>query len=481
MTAGRRIFVNIRAMGAARVATLLSGLISTGWTARALGPDYFGVLGFGTSLLAYAAIFVNLGLSTYALREIARDSERAADLADHVLTMRTLLALLTGGLYALFVMALDRPMLVKAVLLVQVVQLLGNALVLDFVYQATERMSVIAMREVGTAVGIALATVLLVHRPDDAPVAAAITGGSILLNALLMLHRYRRDFRPPRPRIDLTAWRAMLATSAPMAISVFAWALFSQLDLVMLGFMVPHGEVGQYAAAAKLVTLSSTAGLIIMNAFMPQLAAAHGDLEQVRARMRDYATTVLTVGGLIAAGGVALAPAILGVIFGAAYAPATDSLRLLMISVAFSHVNLALGNPLLVWHRQTAYMTAILIGGAANAAFNLVLIPRMGIEGSAVATILAQGVCMSCLAWHHHRAVGRIHLNILLKSWVCGGLAVAAVSGLCHTLPNAIDRLSPLVVLLAGGALVVATYALAALATGLIRPSRLRRLITATV
>ncbi|MCW2235859.1 flippase [Azospirillum canadense] len=481
--AGRRIFLNIRALGLARVATLMSGLVTTAWTARALGPESFGVLGFGTSMLAYAALFVNLGLSTYAVREISRAKDnlgdKAAELADHVLTLRSLLALVVGAIYAAFVLTLDKPGLVKAVLLVQAIQLLGNALLLDFVYQATERMSVIATREIGTGFGITIAMLALVHGPDDVAIAAAITGGSFVINAVLMLVRFSRDFRPPRPRVDLKVWAAILKVSAPMAVSVFAWALFSHLDLVMLGFLVPQHDVGLYTAVTKLLVLALTAGNIVLSAFMPQLAAAYGDPERMRERMRDYATTILGIGGLIAAGGVTLAPAILGVVYGPAYADAADSLRLIMISVAVVHVNLALGNPLLVWHRQTGYMTAILVGGVTNAALNCVLIPRWGIEGSAVATIVAELTAMAGLAWQHRRAVGDLPLDIIARAALCGLLAVAATLGLTHALPDLLAPKSPLLAVLVGGLLLTAVYVPAVLITGLVRPSRLRRLMTA--
>ncbi|WP_448202719.1 flippase [Azospirillum sp. sgz302134] len=479
MTAGRRIFLNIRALGLARVATLFSGLVTTAWTARALGPDSFGVLGFGTSMLAYAALFVNLGLSTYAVREIARDRDRVAELTDHVLTLRTLLALLVGGIYAAFVLTLDKPALVKTVLLVQAVQLLGNALLLDFVYQATERMAVIATREIGTSLGIMALMLALVRGPEDVAIAAAITGGSFLVNAALMLVRFSRDFRPPRPRVNLAVWRAILKTSAPMAVSVFAWALFSHLDLVMLGFMAPQTEVGWYTAVTKLLVLSLTAANIVMSAFLPQLAAAYGDTERLRERMRDYATTMLSLGALVSAGGITLAPAILGLIYGPAYAPAADALRLLMVSVAVVHVNLTLGNPLLVWNRQTAYMGAILVGGVTNAALNLVLIPRFGMEGCAAATILAELTAMTGLAWQHRRAVGQLYLGIVARAALCGVLAIAATLALDHALPDLLSPQRPLPSLLTGGAVLVAAYGLAALATGLVRPSRLRRLIAA--
>ncbi len=476
MTAGRRIFLNIRALAAAKAASMASGLVTAAWTARVLGPDSFGVLGFGTSLMAYAALFVNLGLSTYAIREIARDHDQAGPLSEHVLTLRTVLAVIVGALYAAFVLALDKPMAIKAVLLVQAVQLLGNALVLDFVYQATERMGVIATREIGTSVGSMLLVFLLVRGPDDAIAAAAITGGSITVNALIMLGRFRRDFGWLRPRIDLAVWRAILTAAMPMAVGVFAWSIFTYLDVVMLGFMAPEADVGWYSAAVKVQTLANLAGNIVMNAFLPQLAGAYGDPARMLERMRAYAGVMLTIGALVVAGGLALAPSILATLFGDAYAPATLPLRILMVASAVVYANMLLGNPLLVWHRQTGYMVAMLAGGALNVALNVWWIPRYGIEGAAMATVTAELAATVAIAWLHRRAVGTLYGGLAAKAVLCGGLAVAAALALERLAAPLLDRMPAVVDVLAGGAVVVGVFALAALVTGLVPPTRLRHL-----
>ncbi|MBP2230268.1 O-antigen/teichoic acid export membrane protein [Azospirillum agricola] len=476
MTAGRRIFQNIRALAAAKAATMASGLVTAAWTARVLGPDSFGVLGFGTSLMAYAALFVNLGLSTYAVREIARDRDEAGPLSEHVLTLRTVLALVVGALYAAFVLSLDKPMAVKAVLLVQAVQLLGNALVLDFVYQATERMGVIATREIGTSIGSMLLVFLLVRGPDDAIVAAAITGGAITVNALIMIGRFRRDFGRLRPRIDLRVWREILTAATPMAVGVFAWAIFTHLDVVMLGFMAPHAEVGWYSAAVKVQTLANLAGNIVMNAFLPQLAASHGDLDHMRERMRAYATVMLTVGALVVAGGLALAPSILATLFGGAYDPAALPLRILMVASAVVYANMILGNPLLVWHRQTGYMIAMLAGGALNAVLNVWWIPRYGIQGAAMATLTAELAATVAIAWLHRKVVGELYGRLAARAALCGGLAIAAALALQRFASPLLEKAPAIVDFLAGGAVVVGVFTAATLLTGLVQPTRLRRL-----
>ena len=478
MSAGRLIFRNIRALAIAKVMTITTGLIATAWTARALGPEHFGYIGFGTAFIAYAMLFVNLGLSTYAVREIARDRSTALRIVDHVLTLRLLLSLIVGALYALLVLALDKPFLVKAVLWVQIIQLVGQALIIDFYYQGTERMGVIATREVGTSLITMVAVLLLVRGPDDVVIAAGITACSVLFNAVLVVVRYSLENHRPHMRIDLTAWRAMLIAAAPMAVSVFAWAIFSHLDTVMLGFMADPFQVGWYAAAYKVLMLGATAGLIVMNSFLPQLAASYGDTEQMRARMQDYATTMLLVGALVAAAGLTMAPEILMLFFGEAYAPAVNALRLLMASLGVIYLNMVVGNPLLVWHRQTGYMTAILIGGAVNAALNLVAIPRWGMEGAAASTLVAELVCTAGLAWQHRQAVGQLYLGIAAKAVGCALIATAAWTLLEHAAPQFIPR-NPLLTLMLGGLCMAVAYALVVPFTGLVALSRLRRLVGA--
>ncbi|AWK86318.1 oligosaccharide flippase family protein [Azospirillum thermophilum] len=475
MTAGRRLLLNIRALAVAKAATLLGALVTAAWTARVLGPESFGVLGFGTSLMAWAALFVNLGLSTYAVREIARDRAQVTVLAEHVLTLRVLLAVVVGTAYAAFVLTLDKSALVRTVLLVQAVQLLGNALVLDFVYQATERMGVIASREIGTSLGSMVLVLLLVRGPEDAPIAAGITAGSLVINAALMLARFHRDFGRLRPRVDLKAWGAILRPAAPMAVSAFAWAVFSHLDLVMLGFLRSEGEVGWYSSAVRVYVLSCTAGHIVMNAFLPQLAAAYGDSGLVRRRMEDFATAMLSAGFLVAAGGLALAPAIVALLFGPDYAPATDALRLLMVATALTYLNMVLGNPLMLWHRQTAYMAAILGGGAVNAALNVVLIPRYGIEGAAVATVASVVASTAGMAWHHRKAVGRLYGGIAGRALLCALVAMGGWGALERAIPEDAQP-HALLTVLGGGIVIVGIYGAMAVLTGLIRPARLRRL-----
>ena len=69
---------------------------------RTLGPAGYGNLEFTFALMTFFALSVNLGLSTYGAREIAKQRSRAVILLRDICLLRALLAV---GLFAVLVLA----------------------------------------------------------------------------------------------------------------------------------------------------------------------------------------------------------------------------------------------------------------------------------------------------------------------------------------------------------------------------------------
>jgi O-antigen/teichoic acid export membrane protein len=146
--------------------------------------------------------------------------------------------------------------------------------------------------------------------------------------------------------------------------------------------------------------------IIFSTLLLPQLSVmvSNGELDKIRAlvdRFLPYwflATSVLFSVVLLAAG--VLVP----VIFGRAFAPSASVLAVLMVATSA----LALFNafsPLISALGATWALTGIaLAAGAVNVIMDLLLIPKYGIRGAAVATVLAYGVsAVLALAFVQHR------------------------------------------------------------------------------
>ena len=113
-------------------------------------------------------------------------------------------------------------------------------------------------------------------------------------------------------------------------------------------------------------------------------------------------------------------------LFGASYLPATHSFQVLLLALVFTFPAAILSNTLFAYNRQKALVAFALIGGAGNVVLDLLLIPRFGIIGSAVATIVAQGIANVYL-WNKVKNVNRFHTLPHLKKIVPAALGLGGI------------------------------------------------------
>jgi len=143
MTSSNTILRNFFALSGAQIVSMAAGFLTTIVLARALGPETYGVLGFGVAFISYFGLFVNMGVETYAMRDVARDQSAMSDTIGAVLPLRTGLAV---GLFAVLYwvsISLDQSDRVKTVLLIQGIGLFATAISVEFAFQGVQRMGVI--------------------------------------------------------------------------------------------------------------------------------------------------------------------------------------------------------------------------------------------------------------------------------------------------------------------------------------------------
>ncbi len=466
MSGGHQILKNVGALTAARGVTAVATFVTTVYLARVLEPAGYGILNWGLAFLAYFTFAADLGMGVYAMREVARSEEQARRLPGHVLFLRFSGALVTFAVFLGVVWLLEEEPLFKLTVAVLGLSLFAHAVELGWVYHGLQRLSVVAVRNV-IASAVTLAGVfVLVQRPEQVVLGAAVMVAAIALPNLWLLVTYAREFGRPRFTFDRRLWWAMLVPALPIAASHLLTTINTNLDQVMLGLLRTETEVGWYAAAYRVVTAATIPWQIAFQAFVPSLASAVGDPAAMRARAHPFVTALYALGLPIAVGGFLLAPDIVTV-FGAEYAPASLPLGILMGSLGLMYARVAYGGCLLAWDRQRIYTGVLALGAVLNIVLNLTLIPRYGIGGAAVATLASEAVVTVGSGAVHYSMVRELCLGALGRTVVATALGVA--------LPLLAAQALGVPPLLAAGA-AVAGYAVAALALRVVEPSVLRNL-----
>jgi O-antigen/teichoic acid export membrane protein len=138
---GGAVARNFAYLLAAQIVAGLVGLASMAYLARTLGPETFGILGFGTAVIAYFGHLVVLGSDFYGSREIARHPEDAAWLVSRIVGLRLFTSVAALVLFGLVIWLIDQPATVKIVMAIQGIGLIVTLIVGNVICAAYVRRS----------------------------------------------------------------------------------------------------------------------------------------------------------------------------------------------------------------------------------------------------------------------------------------------------------------------------------------------------
>ena len=201
--------------------------------------------------------------------------------------------------------------------------------------------------------------------------------------AHLMLHRLCSLVGPVRTNV-----RELVVFSAPLIVATVLSRLLTWTDTLMLGYFRSSTEVGLYSAAYplanSLVLLFGAFGFM----YLPMISRydAEDDRDEID-RLFQLTTKWIVVGTFPAFLALAVFPGdVLGMVFGAEYTPAALVLTILTVGF-FSHAATGRNRETISAIGFTKYVfLSNVVAFVANVALNLLLIPRYGIAGAAVAS-----------------------------------------------------------------------------------------------
>jgi PST family polysaccharide transporter len=377
---------------AEKAVRLVVGLFVSGWTARYLGLEQFGVLSYALALVAMFAVIANLGLDSIVVRDLARDPARAGEtLGSASLLKAAGAALATAACIAAALLsgADERLPWLVALAAPGLLAQAFDTVDLWFQSQLQVRYPVIARHAAFLAVA-ALKVVLILSAAPLAAFAAAALAESLLAAACLaasyrLRRRSFRDWSASMPRM-----RALLAQCWPLLLSALAIATYMRLAQVLLGELSGSAAVGVYSAAVTLSELWYAVPAAVAASVAPLVAQSRA------ANALAYrGQLVLLLRGLaVASVAFALAVTLLAeplavFVFGAAFRDAGPLLAVHVWSGVFVALGVASSQYLVNENLMKVALQRTLAGAAASVALNLAWIPHFGALGAAWASVVA--------------------------------------------------------------------------------------------
>ncbi|MBI4090912.1 MAG: flippase [Candidatus Komeilibacteria bacterium] len=390
---GRTIAANTLVYSMALTVQKALSFIYFSFLARSLGADQTGKYFFALSLGGIVAGLLDIGLTPVLTREVAKDTTRAGMIASQIVTLKLIILGIVGVAAWIFVPYAFPETLTRHLVILGIVIAAMDSFALTF--YAVIRAHQNLLYESASAIGfyiivIALGGIAIWQRMDLRVIISVllIAGTANMLFAWLILRK--------RLQVRLgILWNATLLRSIgraalPFAVAAVFLKIYAYSDTVMIKFFIHDAAVGWYSIPYKLTFAFQFIPLAFVAALYPAFSYywKHSK-EELSAHFVRSSTYLLLIGLPIAGGIAALAPDLITTIYTDAYAPSIVPLMILICSLPLLFLNFPIGSMLNACDRQTRQMTHLGITTVFNVAMNVVLIPRYGVVGAAVASTVS--------------------------------------------------------------------------------------------
>jgi O-antigen/teichoic acid export membrane protein len=393
---------------------------------RRLGSEDYGQYSTVLAYVGIFAVFSDLGLAPYGLREVAKDREKASSIFSNVVALRLILSFLAVAVATGSAILSGRsPELVLGIFVASCgLFLYAVQGPLDMLLMAKERLDYSAgFSVVNQLVFVGLGTVVLVEGYGMIGLIAASLFGVLAMASLSYVVIHRR-LGGLRWQVDPSTWPHLVKAALPFGIISFALGLSYKVDTVLLQYFQGDAVTGWYNAAYNLIFLLMTISHSVNLSLYPSMARQHAADPDRMVDIYNRALKYMFVLSLpIAVGTTALGNRIVLFLYSEAFHTAILPLRILIWVLPLMFLSELLGYIIVIHNQEGKVARSIGVSTLINLILNLALVPRFGLIAASVITLLTEAVLVGQYLWILRRELASINrISAFLKPALVAGL-----------------------------------------------------------
>ena len=168
-------------------------------------------------------------------------------------------------------------------------------------------------------------------------------------------------------------------------------SIFAQTERIMLKFMINNSATGYYSAAVTCAGITSFVFSAIIDSARPSIFESQKHSEKdFNKNMKRLYSVIIYISLLQSIAMTIFAPLIIHIMYGSDYSQSINALRIIVWYTTFSYIG-SVRNIWMLAKNQQKYLWIINLSGAvANIVLNALLIPKLGINGASIASLITQ-------------------------------------------------------------------------------------------
>lgn len=417
MSVTERVLKNSGLLMAASLINNIMTFILTLFTARYLGTYGFGLISSATSLVGVFGIFCDLGLSTYAIREVSRDKSATGIYFGTTLLFRIIFTMITFVVFVLFILNRHMPYDGTVVMILFGFYMIFNSFATFYysLFQSNEKMKYQTIGNVIYSTSVLFIILLIIYNKSDVTVVAAGYPLAMFLSFVYSLYIAIRHYPKFKVSFDRSFIKNLFVKGIPFGITAVFTSIYFWISLIILSFMSGNVAVGLFSSAQKLLLVLSSIFTLLNNAIFPIMSDLYTtDKDKLVDLYYKIMKYMLMLGFAVAVGCCIFSEDIITLVYGVEYVEASTSLSILIWAGVFMFLSSVCSTLLGAINKQFTVTKIAGIGAFLSVILNYIMISNFSYYGASYSTVFTEFTILSLMLIVLYRT--EFKLNI--KKWI---------------------------------------------------------------
>ncbi|OGX23090.1 MAG: hypothetical protein A3K54_04485, partial [Omnitrophica WOR_2 bacterium RBG_13_44_8] len=247
-----------------RLIAFFAGLILI----RYLGSADFGMYSLIYTFISFFQIFMDMGIDSIIVRELAKDAKKGEELIGNGVTLKFFFSLVGIILCWVILQGMHYPLDIKMLIYIASLGMVFSfGTLFNDIFQAKLVMQYPTVINIMMKVILTALTIIFIFLKAKLFYFILINLAVYIAQVMIIFYQARK-LLPVRLRMNFEIWKELLRQSWPLAVSTFFISIYTRIDQLLLFSMKGKEELGFYAASVKLAELPSVlVGAFIVSVF----------------------------------------------------------------------------------------------------------------------------------------------------------------------------------------------------------------------
>jgi O-antigen/teichoic acid export membrane protein len=400
---------------------VLLGLVVSVYVIKYLGPKDFGILSYALSIVGILSPFASLGIDAILFRNLINDKENKnkANILHTAKVLKLFASLISVILSSIFIYFYSDDIQFIYIFILLLFGLIIDVFALYKEYfLSIEKPKIITISSVVAIIISSALSILFVILKLHIIWFALVHIVRKLINIISLKYFYKKQSTKDKGlRFDIVLAKDMLKDSWPLIFTSFAGLLYMSTDQILIKYFLDFEEVGLYATAIKLIMVFYVTPSILSNILYPKIMQSYNLLNTKEFLCKTQKIYVLnfSIAIIILIFFILFGEYLILILFGDEFMSSVDVLYIYSFGIIFVFFGSMNNKLLMMQNLQKLILTRSIFGLIINLMLNILLIPRYGIEGAAIATVFSEFLIVLSYGLNHKT---RYILWLQLKSFI---------------------------------------------------------------